>query len=116
MIVVKRMDIIDELFHDEYKPVVVPAHFKADDTWRNKVLFALAEIGEGTAQQTGHKLYELEHELPQAEQQKQAHQILTSLFDKGLIKGHQNKDGEMTYNLSKMTETNTGEETDADQA
>lgn len=109
------MNITDELFHDEYKPVVVPAHFNVGDTWRNKVLYALSLLGKGTAEQTGAKLHELDSQSSEAEMHKKADEILTGLYDKGLIKGSPDAHKHMVYNLSKMTETNTGEETDADQ-
>ncbi|WP_462266098.1 hypothetical protein [Mucilaginibacter sp.] len=109
------MDIADELFHDEYKPLVIPAHFSADDSMRNQVLFALSQLGAGTAIQTATKLHQLDQQYNKAELQKNAEEILTGLFDKGLLKGSPDEKGEMVYNLSKITETNTGEHTDADQ-
>lgn len=109
------MDITDELFHDEYKPVSIPAHFNVTDSWKNKVLYALSILGKGTIQQTGTKLHELDNQASVAELQEKAKEVLTSLFDKGLIKGSKNLHGQLVFNLSKMTETNTGEDTDADQ-
>ncbi|GAB2692584.1 hypothetical protein GCM10027037_14930 [Mucilaginibacter koreensis] len=109
------MNIDDELFHDEYKPLVVPAHFSANDSMRNQVIYALSTLGAGTAAEVGTRLYELDDQTPKAELQKTTHEILSSLFDKGLLKGSKNEQGQMEYNLSKITETNTGEPTDADQ-
>ncbi|MDB5131246.1 MAG: hypothetical protein JWR02_995 [Mucilaginibacter sp.] len=44
------MNLTDEEFREEYKPLAVPAHFDASDTQQNKMIFALAEIGEGSAE------------------------------------------------------------------
>jgi hypothetical protein len=109
------MNVDDELFHDEYKPLVVPAHFSANDSMRNQVIYALSSLGAGTAAEVGTRLYELDDQTPEAELQQTADEVLTGLFDKGLLKGSENEQGQLVYNLSKITETNTGEPTDADQ-
>jgi len=41
----------DEEFREKYKPLQVPAHYDAADTLQNKMIFALAEIYDGTAQE-----------------------------------------------------------------
>ncbi|MFD2145828.1 hypothetical protein [Mucilaginibacter antarcticus] len=37
----------DEDFREEFKPLHVPAHFLEVDTQENKIIFALAQSGEG---------------------------------------------------------------------
>lgn len=38
----------DAAFREQFKPVHVPAHFDDAENLQDKVIFALAEIGEGT--------------------------------------------------------------------
>ena len=95
-----NMSISDEDFREEYKPLHIPAHFKDAVTEQDKVVFALAQIGEGTAA-------EVTKELSDNGETINAEDILTHLFDKGLIKGEE-VNGEMSYNLSKITRANDG--------
>jgi hypothetical protein len=50
----------DEEFREAYKPLYVPAHYNAADTLQNKMIFALAELGEGTAEEVTIELEKLE--------------------------------------------------------
>ena len=94
------MSISDEDFREEYKPLHIPAHFKDAVTEQDKVVFALAQIGEGTA--AG-----VTKELSSNGATINAEPTLKYLFDKGLIKGEE-VNGEMSYNLSKITHANDG--------
>lgn len=101
------MSLTDEEFREEYKPLQVPAHYDAAETLQNKMIFALAEIGEGTA---GQVISELEKREPGiAGEQNRAFVIATlkSLYDHGHLTGAE-KRGEMYYNLSKITRANDG--------
>ncbi len=109
------MDAADQNFQEEYKPVHIPSAYYAYDSWRNKAIYALSWLGSATAAQVGAKLHELEPGLPETELRERAGELLTGLYDKGLLKATANTHGELVFNLSKMTETNTGEDTDADQ-
>jgi hypothetical protein len=94
------MSISDEAFREEYKPLHIPAHFKDAVTEQDKVIFALAQIGGGTAA-------EVSGELADNGANIDAENTLNHLFNKGLIKGEE-VNGEMSYNLSKITHANDG--------
>jgi hypothetical protein len=97
----------DAAFREEYKPVHVPALFNEAKNLQDQVVFALAEIGEGTADMISQKLEELEPDKPEKEVVAEVHEILSALFTKGLIAGHE-QDGTLTYNLQKITQANDG--------
>lgn len=97
----------DDAFNDEFKPLHIPSAYHPNDSWKDKVIFALAEIGAGTAEQTVQELHKRDTAIDTTEAQKQAQSILTALFDKGLIKGGLHN-GEMVYDLSKITTANSG--------
>ena len=94
------MSITDEQFREEYKPLHIPAHYKDAITEQDKVIFALAQIGEGTAHGVNEELEKNIMEIDSAV-------ILKRLFDTGHIKGSV-INGEMHYNLSKITHANDG--------
>ncbi len=101
------MTLTDEEFREEYKPLQVPAHFYAADSQENKMIFALAQIGEGSADDVIAELKKLEG-TPVNEQQEilvRAH--LENLYNKGLLNGSEGG-GIMQYDLSKITEANSG--------
>jgi hypothetical protein len=101
------MNKADQSFNDEFKPVAPPEAYHPEADWQDKVLYVLAQLGEATAPDVAAKLTEYEpQEAPQV-LHRQAEQVLMSLYDKGLIKGVE-QDGEVSYNLSKITQPNTG--------
>ena len=102
------MELSDEEFREEYKPLEIPHAYHAGDTQENKIIFALAELGEGTVTEVIAKLEELEPGLKDEQLVAITKQALTGLYDKGLLKGV-DKAGVMHYNLSKITEPNEGE-------
>jgi hypothetical protein len=99
--------ITDDAFNEEFKPLHIPSAYHANDSWKDKTVFALAEIGAGTADDVADKLVVLDAGLDKAEATAQATAILTALFNKGLIKGTQLHHG-MMYNLSKILIQNSG--------
>lgn len=99
--------ITDEAFNEAYKPLHIPSAYHAGDSWKDKIVFALAELGSGTAADVSAELLRLDAGLSEAEVKQQTSSILTSLFDKGLIKGSQLQHG-MLYNLSKILVQNSG--------
>lgn len=106
------MSLTDEEFRDEYKPLQVPPYFDAADTQQNKTIFALAEIGDGSAEDVIGALEKLEPNIAGEQLKALVHQTLRRLYDKGLLSGSE-KNGVMHYNLYKITQPNTGK-TDAD--
>ncbi|WP_295772890.1 hypothetical protein [uncultured Mucilaginibacter sp.] len=101
------MNKADQSFNEEFKPVAPPESYDASAEWHDKVLYALAQLGQGTAPDVAAKLTEYEpSEAPQT-LHRQAEQVLNGLFDKGIIKGTE-QDGEVTFSLSKITSPNTG--------
>lgn len=94
------MSISDEEFREEFKPLHIPAHFKDAITEQDKVVFALAQIGRGTAADVNKQLLNNGSNI-------NAEAVLTHFFNKGLIKGEEDN-GVMNYNLSKITHGNDG--------
>jgi predicted transcriptional regulator len=101
------MKLSDEEFREEYKPLHIPSHFDQQDTQQNKAIYALAQIGEGTADKVLKELETLQPGIVNEQVTALVKTILASLFDKGLIKGEEHN-GQMHYNLSKITEANDG--------
>jgi hypothetical protein len=99
--------VTDEAFHEEFKPLHIPSAYRATDSWKDRVVFALAEIGLGTADEVAAELLKRDTSLDEAEVKTQATTILTNLFNKGLIKGSQLHHG-LVFNLSKIIIQNSG--------
>lgn len=100
------MTLSDQDFREEFKPIYIPASYDAGDTLENRVIFALASLEEGSAEQVFAKLKDFESGI-QNVTLKFIKRHLFNLYDKGLLKG--NKDNEkLIYNLSKITDSNTG--------
>lgn len=97
----------DAAFREQFKPVHVPAHFDDAENLQDKVIFALAEIGEGTPDAVSRKLEELEPQVSNKEIIADVHLVLMDLYGKGLIAGRE-QDGGFVYNLHKITEANDG--------
>jgi predicted transcriptional regulator len=101
------MTLSDEDFREEYKPLYIPSAYNQDDTQQNKIIYALAQLGEATAKEVINKLEELEAGIKNEQLVAITKEVLTHLYDKGLLKGEERK-GEMHYNLSKITQANEG--------
>ncbi len=101
------MSLTDEEFREEYKPLQVPPHFDAADTQQNKMIFALAEIGEGSAEEVIAEMERLEPGVTGEQLSALVKQALQNLYDKGLLSGTE-QNGAMRYNLHKITQANTG--------
>src|ERR1700758_5011512 len=101
------MELTDEEFREEYKPLYIPAHYEQADTQQNKIVYALAQLGEGSVADVIKKLEELEPNVTSEQLTVMTQKVLTGLYDKGLIKG-EDRHGAMHYNLGKITEPNKG--------
>lgn len=101
------MSISDQSFREAFKPLHIPAHYEAGDTDENKVVYALAQLGEGTADEVAIKLSEIDPAMEMKKMKPVAISILNSLYQKGLLKGEETH-SPMKYNLSKITEANDG--------
>ena len=97
----------DEQFREQYKPLQVPAAYKNQLSPQDKIIFALADLGEGTAEQVCKRLEELESGANPKALIAATHQVLTELYQKGLLAGNE-KEGDLVYNLHKITEQNSG--------
>jgi hypothetical protein len=97
----------DQAFNEKFKPLVIPTKFEVDAPEKDKVIFALAHIENGTAYQVANKLHELEPLILFEDIEIYCRDILTDLYNSGLIKGVENG-GRTSYNLSKIQEMNTG--------
>jgi len=101
------MALSDQEFREEFKPIYVPAEFVADDSLENKIIFALAQIGEGNFTEVIKKLEELESGISNDQVPLEVEEFLKDKFDKGLLNGS-TKNGINSYNLSKITNANKG--------
>lgn len=108
------MALTDYEFREEYKPLYIPAHFEVQDTQQNKIVFALAQLGEGSAADVIKELETLQPGITDDQLKAITKTVLADLYDKGLLKGEEHN-GQMQYNLSKITEANDGS-TDAGEA
>jgi hypothetical protein len=97
----------DQEFREHYKPVHIVASYQEANTLQEKVIYALANIGEGSAEEVVLKMEELDPEAPNKEVIGVTHRILTELHSSGLIAGREER-GSIIYNLHKITEPNSG--------
>ena len=100
------MDSPDQDFLKEYRPLHVPHKYDAAASVQDNVVFALAQLEYGTATQVAKKLDEFGSATDKATNQQNAEEVLTHLFNKGLIKGDDEADRQ--YNLSKILVQNSG--------
>lgn len=98
----------DQAFNEKFKPLAIPTKFEADASEKDKVIFALAHIENGTAYQVANKIHELEPLVLFEDIENYCRDILTGLYSSGLIKGVENE-GQTSYNLSKIQEANSGQ-------
>ena len=94
------MSYSDEKFREEFKPLHVPPYFSPADSKQDQVVFALAQIGTGSAEDIIIELSKYHSTIDPVP-------YLQVLFDKGLIKG-EISNGIMHYNLGKITNPNDG--------
>ena len=103
----QMMSITDEEFREQHKPLYVPASYEKAQTIKDKVIFALADIGNGTVEQVVKRLEELSPEADHKPIIAATHDILTRLFQNGQLTGT-DKDGDIVYKLDKITQANSG--------
>jgi hypothetical protein len=101
------MTLTDEEFREEYKPLYVPARYDAADNLQNKMIFALAQIGDGTAEDVIKELDSLEPGSSNEHVSTFVNVTLNDLFKNGHLTGSE-KNGVLHYNLSKITRANDG--------
>ena len=101
------MTLSDDSFREAYKPLHVPAHYNIHDCDQDRVIFALAQIGIGTVNDVATEMAQLENGIDVESFKVTADEILTRLYEQGLLKGKE-VNGEMEYNLSKITHANDG--------
>jgi hypothetical protein len=102
------MPLSDKQFREEFKPLQVPASYSAADSQQDRTIFALAALGEATAAEVTQKIEELEPGISTNMLAEQTSELLTGLFNKGLLNGGK-KDDQMYFNLNKITQANTGD-------
>jgi len=97
----------DEEFRSEYKPLQVPPAYDRTHSVTEKVIFALADIGEGTAEAVVRHIEWLDPDANHKLVIATTHDVLTDLFQKGLL-GAREDNGDLIFNLHKITEANQG--------
>ncbi len=86
------------------RPLQVPAEHDPNASLKERAVYALADIGSGTARHVAAKL----QELGDADATETAVQeILDGLFDSGLVNGS-GKGSDRTFDLSKVTRAHSG--------
>ena len=87
------------------EPIHVPYKYNEQDEPEQKVIFALGQLGEGTANEIITKL----KQINSAEEitANKAEEILKEYYDQGLIKAEDHQ-GKKSYNLSKIIKPNAG--------
>lgn len=101
------MSLSDKEFREAFKPLQIPADYHSAESQQDKILFALAQLGEGTSGDVTTKLVELDPALMNDQLFEQTDALLSSLYEKGLLNGGE-KEGKISFNLSKITQTNEG--------
>jgi hypothetical protein len=81
---------------------VVPAHYDTADTRQNKMIFVLAQTGEGTADNVIAELDKLEPRRDNEQSRAFVKTTLAALFEHNHLTGP-GQDGQMHYNLTKIT-------------
>ncbi len=100
------MTLSDQDFREEFKPLYIPPAYDTSDSLENRVIFALASIQEGSAEDVFRKLKQFDPGIQEVTV-KFIKKYLFHLYDKGLLKGNKG-DGTLIYNLSKITDPNKG--------
>lgn len=93
--------------HDDdglIRPLQVPAKHDPKASLDDRVVFALADIGRGTAKHVAERLAELKDADADIDA---VESILERLFDKGLVNGTENRNGRV-YDLAKVTRPHRG--------
>ncbi len=88
-----------------FEPIHVPYRYNEQDSTEQKIIFALGQLGEATADELIIKLKQVNADETITETE--AAETLKNLYDQGLIKG-ENYQGRLSYNLSKIEKPNTG--------
>jgi len=78
----------------------IPSDFKEAKNIQDRVLFALAKIGEGTADKISRELEALAPEMPDKQVIAGVHKVLTDLHTNGLIAARE-KEGTLIFSLNK---------------
>lgn len=101
------MSLTDEQFREQHGPLQVPAAYDEAATIQDKVVFALADLGEGTAEQAIKHIEQLDPEADPKPVIAATHEVLTRLYQNGQLAASE-KDGDLVYNLHKITQANSG--------
>ena len=97
----------DEEFRKQHQPLHVATHIEDTDTITDQVVFALADLGEGSPDAIARHLEELMPNTNAKVLIAETHRILSELQEQGRIAAT-DKDGTFIYNLHKVTEANDG--------
>src|SRR6478609_612770 len=97
----------DEQFRELHQPLHVPAHFEPDGKLADRVVFSLADIGEGSAQDIINHFNELQQTPADDKVIEQINELLGFWDKNGLVTTNQ-QNGECYYNLHKITRQNSG--------
>lgn len=100
------MSTTDQDFREEFKPLHIPSSYNNADSEEDRIIFALATLGEGSSEEVFSKLRELDPNTSDLTPES-IESLLNHFYDKGLLKGNE-QGGKLVYNLSKITDPNKG--------
>lgn len=89
------------------QPLQIPANYEPDGGIERQVVFALADLGEGTAEEVAEHWAALDGNLSPDACVAHSRQVLAELFKKGLVNGVGSAPFRR-YNLAKETEVHRG--------
>lgn len=96
----------DQEFREQHQPLHVPAHYDKAAPLKERLAFALADLGEGNAEEVVAHLLQLEGEDNSSLNQ-EALELLAAWDKNGLVTVN-TESGEKRYNLHKITQANDG--------
>lgn len=99
--------LTDEQFREAHQPLQVPASMRDAHTFEEKVLFALADLESGSAEDIIRHLEGMDPSTETKPLVAGVHSLLASWYENGRIAANE-KDGSLQYNLHKITRANEG--------
>ena len=81
------MSTTDQDFREEFKPLHIPSSYNNADPEEDRIIFALATLGEGTSEEVFAQLRELDPGINNLNPES-VEVLLNHFYDKGLLKGN----------------------------
>jgi len=92
----------DQEIRKQYQPLQIPAHFDQSAPLNQQILFALAQIGHGIADEVVRQLKGRCKGTTEKQEIAGIHQQLTDWYKSGLVAAQTNQSGELIFSLQKI--------------